>query len=125
MMEAMFTLPYAEFCVAQQLSRLLPAKSGYRMFVPASRQEPGVDLVLAQRIGGRTRVATIQVKTSRTYNPRPAVKMRNAGLVTKRSFRYYTWFQHVPLSTPGRLFRAHRSVSSSGHAGAARAGRLV
>ena len=103
-MEAMFTLPYAEFCVAQQLSRLLPAKRGYRVFVPASRQEPGVDLVLAQRIGGRTRVATIQVKTSRTYNPRPAVKARNGGYVTKRSFRYYTWFSTFPCPPQADFF---------------------
>src|SRR2546425_13016618 len=103
-MEAMFTLPYAEFCVAQQLTRLLPPRRGYRVFVPTSRQEPGVDLVLAQRVGGRTRVATVQVKTSRTYNPRPGVKTRNVGAVTKRSFRYYTWFSTFPCPPQADFF---------------------
>jgi len=103
-MEAMFTLPYAEFCVAQQLNRLLPPKRGYSVFVPTSRQEPGVDLVLARRAGGRTRVATIQVKASRTYNPRPAVKARTDGYVTKRSFRYYTWFNTFPCPPQADFF---------------------
>lgn len=103
-MEPAFTLTYAEFCVAQQLTRLLPAKRGYRVFVPTSRQEPGIDLVLVRRTGGRTRVATIQVKASRTYNPRPAVKARLGGYVTKRSFRYYTWFNTFPCPPQADFF---------------------
>jgi hypothetical protein len=53
-----------------------------------SRQERGVDLVLARRVRGRTRVVTIQVKSSRTYS-RPGTGSR-----TKRPFRYYTWFNN-------------------------------
>jgi hypothetical protein len=103
-MEAMFTLPYAEFCVAQQLTRLFPSKRGYSVFVPTSRQEPGVDLLLARRAGGQTRAATIQVKTSRTYNPRPAIKARSERYVTKRSFRYYTWFSTFPCPPNADFF---------------------
>jgi type I restriction enzyme M protein len=44
--------------------------------------------VLAQRVRGRTRVLTIQVKSSRTYS-RPGTASR-----TKRPFRYYTWFNN-------------------------------
>lgn len=103
-MDPVFTLPYAESCVAQQLTPLLHTEQGYRTFVPASRQKPGIDLVLARRTGGRTRVATIQVKASRTYtgsmrvavangDSHPAVTARSRGAVRKRAFRYDTWFK--------------------------------
>jgi hypothetical protein len=85
-MEPIFSLPYSEFCVAQQLSRLLPATRGYSLYAPISRQEPGVDLLLARRRGRHVRVACIQVKSSRTYS-RPTATTR-----TRRPFRYYTWF---------------------------------
>jgi len=49
-MEAMFTVPYAEFCVAQQLSRLLPPKRGFRLFVPMSRQEPSMCLRIVGQV---------------------------------------------------------------------------
>ena len=85
-MDGIYTIPYPEFCVAQQLSRLLPAKRGYSLFAPLSRQEPGVDLVLVRRARSGAKVATIQVKGSRTYS-RPKATSR-----TKRPFRYHTWF---------------------------------
>lgn len=85
-MEPVFSLPYSEFCVAQQLAKLFPASRGYSLYAPVSRQEPGVDLVLARRRGRRVRVACIQVKSSRTYSRRSATGR------TKRPFRYYTWF---------------------------------
>jgi hypothetical protein len=66
-MEPVFTLPYSEFCVAQQLAKLLPASKGYSLYAPVSRQQPGVDLVIAQRRGGNVHVACIQVKSSRVY----------------------------------------------------------
>ena len=87
-MEPVWTLPYAEFCVAQQLQRAFPAARGYTLFAPLSRQERGVDLVLARRQGGRTRVVTIQVKSSRTYS------RRTSGPRTKRPYRYFTWFNN-------------------------------
>ena len=87
-MEPVFSLPYSEFCVAQQLSRLLPSAKGYSLYAPVSRQQPGVDLVIARRRGRRVRVACIQVKSSRTYS-RPTATTR-----TKKPFRYYTWFNN-------------------------------
>jgi len=66
-MEPIFTLPYSEFCVAQQLARLLPSKKGYSLYAPISRQQPGVDLLIARRHNQRIGVASIQVKSSRTY----------------------------------------------------------
>lgn len=86
-MEPVFTLPYSEFCVAQQLARLLPASKGYSLFAPLSRQQPGVDLVLTKRRGRRNSAACIQVKSSRTYSRKTAPTAR-----TKKPYRYYTWF---------------------------------
>lgn len=86
-MEPVFTLPYSEFCVAQQLAKLMPAAEGYSLFAPLSRQQPGVDLVLTRRRGRRNSAAFIQVKSSRTYSRKTSPTAR-----TKRPFRYYTWF---------------------------------
>jgi hypothetical protein len=91
-MEPVWTLPYAEYCVALQLQRACPQSRGYTVFAPMSRQERGVDLVLARRARGHTRVATIQVKSSRTYS-RPKATAR-----TKKPLRYYTWFNNFDLS---------------------------
>ncbi len=85
-MEPVFTLPYSEFCVAQRLRKLFPAGKGYSIYVPPSRQEPGVDLVLARRLRRRTRVVTIQIKSSRTYSRWKETER------TKRPYRYDTWF---------------------------------
>lgn len=97
-MEPIFTLPYPEFCVAQQLARLLPASLGYSLYAPVSRQQPGVDLLLARRQGGRVRVAAIQVKSSRTYS-RPTSTAR-----TKRPFRYRTWFNNFECPPQADFF---------------------
>jgi hypothetical protein len=90
--EPIFTLPYPEFCVAQQLARHLPASQGYSIYAPVSRQQPGVDLVLARRRGNRVKVACIQVKSSRTYSRRPPRRPPQSR--TKRSFVYHTWFNN-------------------------------
>ena len=85
-MDPVFTVPYSEFCVAQQLTRLLPSKQGYSIFAPLSRQEKGVDLVVTKRAATRSRVATIQVKASRTYSPQKVTTR------TKRPLLYHTWY---------------------------------
>jgi hypothetical protein len=85
-MEPIFTIPYAEFAVAQRLQQLLPASRGFAVYVPASRQQPAVDLILARRRQGHTAAATIQVKSSRTYSP----PTNRVGTATR--FRYRTWF---------------------------------
>lgn len=97
-MEPVFTLPYSEFCVAQQLARLLPGAKGYSLYAPISRQQPGVDLLIARRSGQRVRVARIQVKSSRTYS-RPTATTR-----TKRPFRYDTWFNNFDCPAEADFF---------------------
>ena len=39
-MEPVFTLPYSEFCVAQQLARWLPASKGFSLFAPFRANSP-------------------------------------------------------------------------------------
>jgi hypothetical protein len=85
-MEPVFTLSYSEYCVANHLQDFFKRKDGFSLFVPYSRQEKGVDLLLAKRkVVGTTSVA-IQVKASRTYSPKPRKSGRG------KQFRYYTWF---------------------------------
>jgi hypothetical protein len=97
-MEPIFTLPYSEFCVAQQLARLLPASQGYSLYAPVSRQQPGVDLVIARRRGRRVHVACIQVKSSRTYSsPRKTTR-------AKMPFRYYPWFNNFDCPPQADFF---------------------
>lgn len=73
-MEPVFTLPYSEYAVANRLNDLFKTKDGYSLYVPASRQEEGVDLLLTSRNQGVTTTATIQVKASRTYTPKPPAR---------------------------------------------------
>jgi len=84
--DPVFTIPYPEYCIANQLQGRFPTSQGFSLFVPASRQEKGIDLLLMKRTPHGRNVITIQVKSSRTYSPRPT-----KSLTTKR-FRYYTWF---------------------------------
>jgi hypothetical protein len=82
-MDPVFTIPYPEFAVASQLSRHMPASKGYAIFVPASRQQKGVDLLVTHREGGVTRAMSVQVKSSRTYSRERVSR-----------FRYYTWYNN-------------------------------
>jgi hypothetical protein len=94
-MEPIFTLLYSEFCVAQQLAQQLPAKEGYSLYVPLSRQQPGADLLIARRRNQRTAVASIQVKSSRTYFLKPT---------TKKPFRYSAKFPNFKCPPEADFF---------------------
>ena len=90
-MDPVFTLPYSEFVVAQQLAQLLPAKLGFSIHTPLSRQQKGVDLVVVRRRGRHSWAKTIQVKSSRTYSRRPVTKVQRKS--SARRFRFYTWLK--------------------------------
>ena len=63
-------MQYGEFAVAEYLSKNI---KGASVFVPASAQEKGIDLLLYKYANGVNTTNTIQVKMSRTYydvNPR-------------------------------------------------------
>lgn len=63
-MEPIFTMQYAEFAVADFLSKRIKDAS---VFIPASAQEKGIDLLLYRFLNGCNTTNTIQVKMSRTY----------------------------------------------------------
>lgn len=63
-MEPKFSMQYGEFAVADFLSKKV---NGASVFIPASAQEKGIDLLLYKFVNGENIVKTVQVKMSRTY----------------------------------------------------------
>lgn len=82
-MNPVFTLPYPEFAVAQEMQKLVRSCS---VFVPASRQQKSIDLLLLNL--ATTKVVSLQVKSSRVY---PSSQRVNSS---RRQFIHTTWF-HV------------------------------
>ena len=64
-MEGIITLPYSEYAVANKLNGYFKKKDGYAVFIPASRQQKGVDLILANL--NANKMVKIQIKASRSY----------------------------------------------------------
>ena len=71
-MEPLFSIEYSEYCVADTISKLLytPKQFNVSVFVPTSRQEKGIDLMLYRHEDATCHnfTATIQVKSSRVYS---------------------------------------------------------
>ena len=65
LMEPIFTLSYSEYSVISELSHYLKKKDGYTCYVPASRQEKGVDFIFRNSKTGKH--LSFQVKGSRSY----------------------------------------------------------
>ena len=85
-MEPIFTMQYGEFAVADYLSKHIKDAS---VFIPASAQEKGIDLLLYRHNNGCNTTNTIQVKMSRTYY--------NDKLGS--GYPYYLWFNRFPIHT--------------------------
>lgn len=85
-MEPIITLPYSEWLVAEQLMKALPARDGYSIYAPLSRQEKGVDLILARRAARVSRLITLQIKYSRSFEQPES-----------RKFRFETLFRAFPV----------------------------
>ena len=66
-MDAIFTIPYGEFAAADKLIKLVKEHKKVSAFIPASRQEKGIDFILYSENGAKIEFITIQVKQSRTY----------------------------------------------------------
>jgi hypothetical protein len=92
-MEPVLTLPYSEWLVAEQLMKNLPAKNGYSVFAPLSRQQKGVDLILARRLKEKSRVVTLQVKYSRAYEKGP-----------KSKYTFLAWFKVFKIPDEADVF---------------------
>ena len=73
--------------------KALPARQGYSVYAPLSRQEKGVDLLLARRLNGVTRAVTLQVKYSRAYEQPPGAQ-----------YRFWTLFRVFPVSERADFF---------------------
>lgn len=87
MIDPVFTLSWPEAVVANAINRLLPKTKGYSVWVPTSRQQAGVDLVVGRLHQDKRRIITIQVKASRIY-----VKGQRSR------FRYDTWFNNFKIA---------------------------
>jgi len=83
-MEPVFTMQYAEFKVANCLAEKISDAS---VFIPASAQEKGIDLLLYRHCDGRNMTNTVQVKMSRTYYSKKATD----------EYPYYLWFNRFDV----------------------------
>ena len=83
-MEPVFTMQYAEFKVANCLAEKISDAS---VFIPASAQEKGIDLLLYRHCDGRNTTNTVQVKMSRTYYSKKAAD----------EYPYYLWFNRFDV----------------------------
>ena len=73
-----FTLPYAEYDIANLLQNTFKKKDGFSVSIPLSRQQKGFDLLLVNE--RNKKLVTIQVKSSRVY------------LGGEEEFEFYSWF---------------------------------
>ena len=64
-MDPVFTLPYSEYAVIEQIMKSLGKRDGFSVYVPASRQEKNVDFLVHSATHNRS--LRFQVKSSRSY----------------------------------------------------------
>lgn len=88
-MEPVFTLQYGEYAVAEILSRKI---KGASVFIPASAQEKGIDMLLYKYTETGSKVVTVQVKMSRSYND------------VKKGYDHYLWFNRFVPQKNADLF---------------------
>lgn len=63
--DAIFTVPFPEYDIANELQKSFQKSKNFSINVPFSRQQKFYDLLLLN--GGRKKCVAIQVKSSRTY----------------------------------------------------------
>ena len=87
-MDAKFTIPYGEYSVADELSR-----EKLSVFIPSSRQEKGIDLILYKYEDGNNKTATVQVKQSKTYFGDKLIKVGEDKIAVSG----YLWFNRFEV----------------------------
>jgi hypothetical protein len=97
-MEPVFVLPYSEYLAANRLSHYFKVKAGYSIFIPASRQEKGIDILLTKRGDNYLKCASFQVKSSRTYSPMPPKREKTIR------YSYTTWFNTFQVPKEADFF---------------------
>ncbi|MEK7658847.1 MAG: hypothetical protein AAB352_03225 [Patescibacteria group bacterium] len=85
-MEAIFTLPYSEYEVINQLKKRLN-KSEFSFYVPTSRQEKGADFILHNSESNKH--LRFQVKSSRAFADEPKISEKQ-----KRYYKHNLWFNN-------------------------------
>lgn len=84
-MDAIFTLPYSEYEVINELKKKL--KNGYSFYIPTSRQQKGIDFLIHN--SKNNNLLRIQVKSSRAYIDEPGEKKNR-----RRKYKYNLWFNN-------------------------------
>jgi len=83
-------IDYGEYVVAEEITKLLNAGNKvfkeYSVFAPLSRQEKGIDLIIYKK--GVSKVATVQVKSSKSY----------VGIGDHNERTNYTWLNTFSMS---------------------------
>lgn len=74
-MEAIFTLPYSEYEVINQLQTKFKKKDGFSFCIPTSRQQKGIDFVIYNN--KTKKVLSVQVKSSRSYEKQDVLKYKH------------------------------------------------
>jgi len=90
-MDSVFTLPFPEYIVADEIGNHLHRGKGYAVCIPLSRQQKGMDLLVFD-VKSRKSIS-IQVKSSRAYVGRPKKTDPPDG-----PFDYYLWFRAIGKS---------------------------
>jgi hypothetical protein len=85
-MEPVFTLPYSEYAVVNEFSQHFRKRDGFSIYVPASRQEKGVDFLL--HYSNDSTCLRFQVKSSRSYIN------NNQRSLAKGALKYTLWFNN-------------------------------
>lgn len=84
-MESIFTLPYSEYETIIQLQKLLKKKEGYSVYIPTTRQQKGIDLIIHNY--KTNKYLRVQVKSSRSY-------IHSSDRKKSGDFRYNLWFNN-------------------------------
>lgn len=84
-MDAIFTMPYSEYEVINELKKKI--KGGSSFYIPTSRQQKGIDFIIHNNKANK--LLRIQVKSSRSYITEPYI--RRDG---RRTFMYHLWFNN-------------------------------
>ena len=99
-MNPVFTLNYPELLVAEALQKCFKPADGYSVLIPLSAQQKGYDLAIMQRKTQGSKVATFQVKSSRTYVGTPG-KAPRTGM---RNFAHYMWLKSFKVPSEADFF---------------------
>lgn len=99
-MNPVFTLNYPELLVAESLQKHLPPASGHSVLIPLSAQQKGYDLAVMRRTSQGSKVASFQVKSSRTYVGTPDIAPRTG----MRNFAHDMWLKRFKVPSEADFF---------------------